>query len=209
MDQYVAVFGRRGAAICIDCRTLEHEAVMLPEGVALFAVNSMVKHELGRSAYPQRVKECRLAAAALGADSLRDVSPQELEHGREALDPVIYRRARHVVSENQRVHEFVAACARGDLETMGRLFAASHHSLRSDYEVSCEELDYLVEAASAMPGVLGARMTGGGFGGCTVNLLRAEAAERFPRAICEAYRQRFGLTPQVFACVPSAGAAEL
>ncbi len=209
MDQYVAVFGRAGAAICIDCRTLAHEAVNLPDGVAIFAVNSMVKHELGQSAYPRRVEECRTAAAALGAESLRDVSLDELERARQVLDPVIYRRACHVVSENRRVHDFVAACASADFEAMGRLLVASHRSLRDDYEVSCEELDYLVDAALSLPGVLGARMTGGGFGGCTVNLLRAEAASAFPLAISEAYRQRFGLTPQVYPCVPSAGAGEL
>lgn len=209
MDQYVAVFGRAGAAIRIDCRSLEHEAVALPEGIAIYAVNSMVKHELGQSAYPQRVAECRRAADALGVGSLREVGLKELEQQRHRLDDVAYRRARHVVGENARVAEFVQACRRGELETMGRLLLASHDSLRHDYEVSCEELDFLVGTAAALPGVLGARMTGGGFGGCTVNLLRAEAARDFPAAIAEAYQQRFGLRPEVYPCVASAGAGEL
>ncbi len=209
MDQYVAVFGRAGAALRIDCRSLEHQAVDLPEGIAVLAVNTMVKHELGRSAYPERVAQCREAAARLGAESLREVSLEQLEGERARLPEIPYRRARHVVSENRRVEDFIAACGRADLEAMGRRLTESHVSLRDDYEVSCEELDFLVETALSLPGVLGARMTGGGFGGCTVNLLRAEAAEGFRAAISRAYRARFGLTPEVYPCVPSAGAGEL
>lgn len=209
MDQYVALFGRAGAAIRIDCRSLEHQAVGLPEGIALLAVNTMVKHELGRSAYPERVAQCREAAACLGVASLREVAFERLEGARASLPEIPYRRARHVVSENRRVEEFVAACARADLKAMGGLLTASHASLRDDYQVSCEELDFLVETALSLPGVLGARMTGGGFGGCTVNLLRAGAAEGFRAAITEAYQARFGLRPDIYPCVPSAGAGEL
>jgi galactokinase len=209
MDQYVAVFGREGAAICIDCRSLEHRAVRLPEDLAIFAVNSMVKHELGQSAYPVRVQECRSAAAALGVESLRDATLAELERRRESLPDNQYRRARHVITENRRVEDFIRACEAGDLTGMGRLLVDSHRSLRDDYEVSCEELDFLVETALGIPGVLGARMTGGGFGGCTVNLVRRDAAEGFAPAIQDAYQRRFGLTPQIYPCVPSAGAGEL
>lgn len=209
MDQYVAVFGREGAAICIDCRSLEHRAVRLPADVAIFAVNSMVKHELGQSAYPVRVQECQSAAAALGVESLRDATLEELERRRDVLPENEFRRARHVVTENQRVQDFISACEAGDVASMGRLLVDSHRSLRDDYEVSCEELDFLVETALGVPGVLGARMTGGGFGGCTVNLVRKEAVDGFGPAIEEAYRRRFGLTPPIYPCVPSAGAGEL
>ncbi len=209
MDQYVAVFGRKGAAIRIDCRSLEHDAVELPAGITILAVNSMVKHELGRSAYPERVAQCREAAVRLGVESLRDVTPERLEQARAALPGVVYRRARHVVTENARVEQFMAACATGDLAVMGRLLVASHESLRDDYEVSCEELDFLVETALGVSGVLGARMTGGGFGGCTVNMMEASAEERFRREISQAYRGRFGLEPNIYPCVPAAGAGEL
>ena len=209
MDQYVAVFGREGAAICIDCRSLEHRPVRLPADVAIFAVNTMVKHELGQSAYPVRVQECRSAAAALGVESLRDATLAGLERRRDQIPDPYYRRARHVITENRRVQDFMSACESQDLTTMGRLLVESHRSLRDDYEVSCEELDFLVETARGIPGVLGARMTGGGFGGCTVNLLRKDAVERFAPAIEDAYRRRFGLTPQIYPCVPSAGAGEL
>jgi len=209
MDQYVAVFGRAGSAIRIDCRSLEHQAVPLPPEASILAVNTMVKHELGQSAYPQRVRECQEAAEALGAQSLRDVRLEQLEQARDRLARIPYRRARHVLTENRRVDEFVSACAAGDLEAMGRALVASHRSLRDDYEVSCEELDFLVETALALPGVMGARMTGGGFGGCTVNLLRAGYAEDFARAVTEAYQRRFGRAPQVYPCRPSAGAGEL
>ena len=209
MDQYVAVFGRAGAALCIDCRNLEHRAVRLPPGIAILAVNSMVKHELGQSAYPERVRECQAAAAALGVQSLREATLAGLEGRRHALPENQYRRALHVITENQRVRDFIAACESADLRAMGGLLVASHRSLQHDYQVSCEELDFLVETALSIPGVLGARMTGGGFGGCTVNLLEANAAESFSSAITEAYRRRFGLTPQIYPCVPSAGAGEL
>lgn len=209
MDQYVAVFGRAGAALCIDCRNLEHRAVRLPPGIAIVAVNSMVKHELGQSAYPERVRECQAAAAALGVQSLREATLAGLEGRRHALPENQYRRALHVITENQRVRDFIAACESADLRAMGGLLVASHRSLQHDYQVSCEELDFLVETALSIPGVLGARMTGGGFGGCTVNLLEANAAESFSSAITEAYRRRFGLTPQIYPCVPSAGAGEL
>jgi galactokinase len=119
------------------------------------------------------------------------------------------RRARHVVSENERVKQFVAACQNGDLRKMGELFYASHRSLRLDYEVSCEELDFLVESAQAIDGVYGARMTGGGFGGCTVSLVDPAAEEKFQIEIVKRYRERFSITPEVYRCRPSAGASEV
>lgn len=189
MDQYVCVFGREHAAIKIDCRSLEHDVVPLPGDVELMVVNTMVKHELGQSAYRQRVAECKRAIETIG-HSLRDATLEDLP---KIQDPVVQRRARHVITEDQRVEEFVAASRRADLTTMGRLFVESHRSLQHDYEVSCDELDFLVDAALKVDGVFGARMTGGGFGGCTVNLLRPGAREAFEHTLGPAYTERFGI----------------
>ncbi len=207
MDQYVSVFGREGAAIRIDCRSLEHEAVTLPPGVVFLAVNSMAKHALANSAYKERTRECAEAAERLGVASLRDASAERLETAH--LPDPLGRRARHVVTENARVEQFVAACREGDVPRMGRLFLESHASLRDDYEVSCAELDFLVETAAGLPGVHGARMTGGGFGGCTVNLLRPDAADEFAGRISSAYQGRFGVIPRIYSCRPANGAEEI
>ena len=210
MDQYISVFGRERAAVKIDCRSLEHEIVHLPEGVEILAVNTMVKHELGQSAYRNRVRECAEAVAAIGSvESLRDVDVAMFEAASGRIQPPARQRARHVVTEDARVEAFMAASNAGDLKTMGELFVASHRSLQHDYEVSCEELDFLVDTALGVPGVFGARMTGGGFGGCTVNLVAPQAVAAFEAAIREAYRARFGMVPQIYRCKPSAGAAEV
>jgi galactokinase len=212
MDQYVSVFGRAHAAIKIDCRSLEHEEVELPDGLAFLAVNTMVKHELTGSAYRQRTEECAEAVRILQQRfpeirSLRDATMEYLRQV-ELPDPVS-RRARHVVSEDQRVEEFVAASKLGDAAAMGQLCVESHRSLQHDYEVSCAQLDFLVDQALAIPGVYGARMTGGGFGGCTVNMMAAEAAEPFKTAITAAYEGRFGVSPRIYPVEPSAGAGEV
>lgn len=210
MDQFISVFGRRGCALKIDCRSLDSEAVPLPEDVEILAVNSMVKHELGATAYRERVAECRRAVEAIQVShpevrSLRDATLEQLE----LVEGVARRRARHVITENRRVEEFVEASRRGDLRAMGALLVASHRSLASDYEVSCTELDFLVETATGLPGVYGARMTGGGFGGCTVNLVAPERADGFVEAVCSAYRERFGIEPRIYRCVASEGAGEV
>ena len=213
MDQYISVFGKAHAAVKIDCRSLESEAVDLPE-VEILAVNTMVKHELGQSAYRQRVQECAAAVRALaerypGIGSLRDATVEQLESAAGAMPGAVYRRARHVITENDRVASFITASRRGDLEEMGRLFVGSHRSLQHDYEVSCEELDFLVDTALDLEGVYGARMTGGGFGGCTVNLVRPDAAAAFRENIIRAYGERFHRIPQIYECRPSAGAGEV
>jgi len=211
MDQYISVFGKEHAAVKIDCRSLEHETVPLPQ-VEILAVNTMVKHELGQSAYRQRVQECQTAVEAMAAPgiaSLRDASLSQLEAAAGRMSETVFRRARHVLTEDERVLRFVEASRREDLAEMGRLFVASHRSLQHDYEVSCEELDFLVDAALAIDGVSGARMTGGGFGGCTVNLVRPDAAAAFRPAIARAYRQRFGIEPRIYPCIPSPGAGEV
>jgi galactokinase len=208
MDQYVSVFGRENSAILIDCRSLEHRLVPIPTNVRVVAVNSMVKHELGSSAYRDRVAECAAAVRYIQRThpeiaSLRDARPEMIEAG---MGDVVMRRARHVVTEDDRCLAFAEAAEKGDLKRMGELFVASHRSLQHDYEVSCEELDFLVDTAIGMKGVYGARMTGGGFGGCTVNLVAPDAFERFASAISDAYRAKYNIVPKVFECQPSSGA---
>jgi galactokinase len=214
MDQYISVFGRDHAAVEIDCRGLTHRYVRLPDSAAFVAVNTMVKHALSGSAYKDRVAECaeavqRIRARYPGVASLRDVSPEQFSSVEESLPDVIRRRARHVVTEDARVNRFVDAGNRGDLDLMGRLLVESHRSLEHDYEVSCRELDFLVDAALAMPGVYGARMTGGGFGGCIVAMLRPESVASFQAAIAEVYGREFAIAPQIYECRPSAGAGEI
>ena len=193
MDQYVSLFGQAHAAIKIDCRTLESEAVPLPENVAILAVNSMVKHTLGQSAYRTRVAECAEACREIGVASLRDATLDQARNN---------KRARHIVAENQRVLDFANAARAGDLHRMGRLFLESHRSMRDDYEISCPEIDFLVDVASQLPGCHGARMTGGGFGGCTVNLVDPGAVPAFTCAIQKEYPKA-----QVTVCQPASGAS--
>jgi galactokinase len=214
MDQYVSVFAREHSALQIDCHSLESQAVTLPDGVEILAVNSMVKHALGQSAYKERTEQCATAVDAIRrldakVQSLRDVTVELLERAMPSMPKIIARRARHVVTEDERVSLFVSASQRGNVERMGQLMLESHISLQHDYEVSAPELDFLVDTAIGIDGVLGARMTGGGFGGCTVNLLRQGATERFRSTITHAYQERFGITPQIFLCRPSSGAGEL
>lgn len=211
MDQYASVFGKEGAAIQIDCRSLEHEYVELPQSVAVIAVNSMVKHELGSSAYRNRVEECRAAVAAMQAidasiKSLRDASPEFFVEVQEKIPPVPRQRARHIVYEIRRVVDFAAAARARDLQEMGKLFVASHRSMQYDYEISCEEIDFLVDTAIKIPGVYGSRMTGGGFGGCTVNLVAPESVAEFSRHLTSAYEAQYGKTPVFYDCKPAAGA---
>ncbi len=200
MDQLVAVFGQSHHALLIDCRSLDVEPVPLSlddQGVAVVIVDSAVRRSLGDSPYNQRRRECAQAAAALGVPALRDVAPDDLEARGPKLPAELYRRARHVVTEEARVTAAVAALRRGDLVTLGRLLYGSHESLRHDFQVSCPELDLLVELAAPVEGVLGARLTGAGFGGCTLNLVRRGALDAFRRGVLETYRQRTGLPAQM------------
>jgi galactokinase len=209
MDQFVAVFGHEHAAIRIDCRSLEYQTVALPDNVEIVAVNSMVKHELGASAYRTRVQECAIAVECIRAlypqvSSLRDATPEMLE--KSPMPRIVMRRARHIISDNLRVELFVNAAAKGNLERMGELFNESHRSMQHDYEITCEEVDFLVQSAKGIEGVYGARMTGGGFGGCTVNLVRPDAVGSFVGKITRLYEERYRITPSIIPCVPSAGA---
>jgi galactokinase len=205
MDQFVSAAGQEGSAIFLDCRSMESHPVRLPDNLAILSANSMVKHELGDSAYRTRVEECAEAARRLGIGSLRDAKLDGLGE----LDGVYLKRARHIVTENARVERFVAPAAGDDRIEMGRVVTESHFSLRDDYEVSCLELDFLVDRALSVEGVFGARMIGGGFGGSTVNLVHPEAVEALKATLAAEYRRYRGFTPQIHVCVASPGASEV
>jgi len=192
MDQYVASLGEQGKALYIDCRSLEHRQVELPRDHRVVVVNTMKSRDLASSAYNERRLQCMevvriIGKREAGVASLRDVSPEMLVKHWAELPPVIQRRARHVITENQRVQESVELLGCGDVDAFGELMYDSHESLRHDYEASCRELDVLVDATLGMRGVAGARMTGAGFGGCTVNLVEGDYVERFTGAIKEKY----------------------
>ena len=211
MDQFIACYGQTGHALMLDCRSLDSRPLPITSDVRLLIANTMVDHHLASGEYNLRRTECeesvrRLAGAVPGLKSLRDLSLAQLECHRDRLTDVLYRRCHHVVTENQRVSAAAAALARYDLEAFGQLMADSHRSLREDYEVSSPELDLMVEIAVGLEGVYGSRMTGGGFGGCTINLVREDAAPRLTRTIADTYAQKTGRRPEIYVCTPAAGA---
>jgi galactokinase len=214
MDQFTSVFGERDHVMLLDCRSLGRQQIELAlPGARLVVVNTDVKHELASTEYNRRREECeegvRLLAQKIDIRSLRDVAPADLEEYGCDLPETIARRCRHVVWENERTLGAADALKTNDAREVGRLMFDSHRSLRDDYEVSCPELDVLVDAASRVEGVYGARMTGGGFGGCTVNLLRDEAYDRFCKAVTEAFSRQFGKLPEIYAFVAADGASEV
>jgi galactokinase len=212
MDQVASACGVAGAALLLDCRSLEHRPVPIDlRTVALVVIDSGSPRRLGQSEYNERRAQCEAAVAAIasgtpGITSLRDVTLELLDGAGEALEPVLARRARHVVEENDRVLAAVAAIEANDLERFGELMGQSHASLRDLYEVSSPELDALVGIAESVPGVLGSRLTGAGFGGCTITLVRREAFERLRDEVLEQYPIRTGLDAHVFEVRPAAGA---
>lgn len=210
MDQFAACHGRAGSALLIDCRSLEHEYVPLPPALSLVVCNSMVRHDLAAGEYNTRRAECEqgvhlLASKMANVSTLRDVRLLDLEAHKALLPDVIYRRCRHVITENERVLRTVEAFRAGDLKRVGELMLASHQSLRDDFEVSCAELDLLVDLAEKVPGVVGARMTGGGFGGCTINLMNRDSVQQFRERIAPPYKAQFGLTPEIYLCDTARG----
>ena len=211
MDQFVTSFGVSGNALLLDCRSLEYHLLPVPRDVRLVVCNSMVRHEHASGEYNRRRADCETGVEVLaqhlpGARALRDVGIADLEKFKHTLPPQIYRHCRHVVSENQRVLAAAKALRAQDTREFGRLMYESHASLRDDYEVSCKELDLLVELAASSPGVCGARMTGGGFGGCTVNLVRTDSVDEFRSNIAPAYENATGIAPDVYVCEPAQGA---
>ncbi len=223
MDMFISAMGRQGHALLIDCRSHETTAVPIdPEQVAVVVANSNKSHDLTDGGYAARRKQCEAAATVLGVKALRDADLAMLDAKREAMDAVAYRRARHVISENQRTVDCAAALQASDWARVGELMFASHLSLSNDFEVSTPELDTLVELASecmdgsskdsdgSKPrGVIGARMTGGGFGGCTVTLVRADAVDPFVAFLEAGYHVATGVQAEVFVTRPAAGAAVL
>jgi len=214
MDQFAVAFGEADHALLLDCRSLDHRAVPLPAGTSLVICHSGSPRKLAASEYNNRRSECERAVAGLkvldpAVTSLRDVSLDLLHEGRDRLDDEAYRRARHVVTENDRVETVIAALQAGDVDAVGAAMDASHVSLRDDFEVSSPALDALVEIAHGVPGVIGARLTGAGFGGCTINLVRDEAVGALREAVLTSYEPRTGLTPRVFEVRAADGARRL
>src|SRR5262249_26049408 len=203
MDQFISCNGRRDHALMLDCRSLEFKLLPLAPSVRMVICNTMVKHEHASGEYNQRRAACEEGVLILrsylsNVHSLRDISPGQLERHREKLPPVIYRRCRHVVMENARVGSAAQMLQIHDLPVFGKLMADSHRSLRDDYEVSSRELDLMVDIANKQTGVYGARMTGGGFGGCTINLVASEHAEAFRRHVAAEYERATELKPEVY-----------
>ncbi|HYY97895.1 MAG TPA: galactokinase [Pyrinomonadaceae bacterium] len=215
MDQFVAALGREGHALLIDCRTLEATAVPLDTSEVCVAItDTNVKHELSGSEYNARRAECEEGVRLLrrfipGAEQLRDVSVGQFERYAAELPEVVRRRCRHVVTEDARTLAAADALRGGDLKEVGRLMRLSHESLRDDYEVSCPELDMLAETAWGVRGVLGSRMTGGGFGGSTVSLVRRERLADFRAALEGPYAARFGRPPTFYVSDAGGGAEEI
>jgi galactokinase len=215
MDQLAAVFGRKGEALLIDCRALEITHIPIDtSSFNLVICDTRVKHKLSASEYNARRAECEQAVEILQTHlpeirALRDVSLEEFETLKNYLSDPLQKRCRHVVTENARVLAAVQALRHNDLITMGRLMFESHRSLRDDYQVSCPELDLLVDTAATTSGVFGARLTGGGFGGCTVNLVRKSKSEEFQQIISNAYQDNFQITPIIHIVETGNGVEEI
>lgn len=212
MDQFISRLGTRNHALLVDCRTLGYEAVPLSsEGIKIIVADSLKKRGLVDSEYNARRAQCEEAVTMLKAYlpktmALRDVTSHDFRKYSRELPPTVRRRAEHVITENQRVLDSIDALKHGKLELFGCLMNQSHESLKNMYEVSCRELDVLVEAARRIPGVYGSRMTGAGFGGCTVSIVAEESVDEFLERVPQEYRARIGVTPVVYVCSPEGGA---
>lgn len=211
MDQFVSCLGKAGHALMLDCRSLDFKLIPIPESVRLVICNTMVKHEHASGEYNRRREECEAGVKILQkwypeARALRDVSPSQLEEHAKDLPEITYRRCLHVVEENARVQDAARCLLAGDLAGFGGLMGASHRSLRDLYQVSCRELNVMVEVAEGLTGFYGGRMTGGGFGGSTVNLVNAADAAAFAEQVRGRYLREIGTEPLVYVCSAAAGA---
>jgi galactokinase len=208
MDQFASVFGIEKHALFLDCRSLEWSPIPLSKAKFIIC-NTRTKHDLADGEYNKRRADCEEAAKILGHESLRDVSPAEFNEKSKDLPERLKKRARHVITENRRVLDAVDCLQKNNLKRFGELMNASHESLRVDYEVSSEELDLMVKIVRSQPGVRGARMTGGGFGGCTVNLLETDVSADFFEKVSTAYQSITGITPEIYVCQAAQGVAEI
>jgi galactokinase len=206
MDQMISAAGQADHALLIDCRSLATQSVPLPPGMVIVVLDTATRRGLVDSAYNERRSQCEAVAQFFGVKALRDVTLERLNEKRDQLDRVAYRRARHVISENDRTLQAAAAMKRGDAIELGQLMQLSHMSLRDDFEVSNRELNIMVECAEHQPGCYGARMTGAGFGGCAVALVRQDAAEAFSAGVAAEYKDATGLTPNIYICAATNGA---
>jgi galactokinase len=206
MDQLISAAGRAGHALLIDCRSLETQPVPFPPGVAVVVLDTSTRRGLVDSAYNERRSQCEAAAKFFGVTALRDVTMEQFERLAGGLDALTRQRALHVIGENDRTVKAAEAMRRGDAVELGRLMQQSHRSLRDDYEVSNDALNAMVECASAHKACFGARMTGAGFGGCAIALIRAEAADDFVARTAAAYQQKTGHKPAVYVCQATNGA---
>jgi len=210
MDQFVSVHGKKDHAMLLDCRTLEYRHLPLPENVRLVICNTMIRSSVAGGEYNQRRKECEAGAQFFGGRSpgvraLRDVSMEDFLRHEAELPEKVRKRCRHVITENARVAQAAEALASHDLNRFGLLMGESHASLRDDFQVSCKELDILVDLAGQADGVYGARMTGGGFGGCTVNLVKSQRADEFQSRVAGGYERATGKRPEIYVCTAGNG----
>lgn len=214
MDQFASLFGEAGKVVRLDCRSLEYTLVPFnPKGCRLVLIDTMVKHSLASSEYNVRREQCEAGVAVIakyrpGVELLRDVTIGELDAHRDEMDPVVYRRCAFVINENKRLMAACAAMEKDDFEEVGRQIYAAHEGLSKEYGVSCEELDFIVGVAHTHVGVLGARMMGGGFGGCVIALVREGDCEEYIADVRKRYLDKFGKDPRVIEVVISNGAGE-
>jgi len=210
MDQFISALGQKGQLLLLDCRTRKTQLVPMSDpSVALLVVNTNVKHELGSGEYAKRRAECEQAAKIIGVASLRDATADQLDQAKSKMPEVVYRRARHVIGEIERTTLAAEGIRQSNWPTVGQLMYASHYALRDDYEVSCKELDIVVQIAEDIGykgGVYGCRMTGGGFGGCCVALVKADAVDAITKKIAADYRAKAGIDAAIFSSRPAAGA---
>jgi len=214
MDQFVSCFGKRDHALMLDCRSLEATYLQLPPNVCLVICNTMVRHELAAGEYNERRASCERVVETIAkfrpeVRALRDLTLADLEHYQNQISGVDFRRCRHVITENDRVKDAKAALESADLARFGELMYLSHDSLDQDYEVTCRELNIMVKLAREFEGVYGARMTGGGFGGCTITLVESRVVPEFQATVAREYEKLTGLSPQIVVSAAAAGASEV
>ena len=215
MDQFASVFSKKNHALKLDCRDLTYQAYQLDLGdYSLMLVDSLVKHSLASSEYNVRRQECEEAVAAIATQfphvkSLRDAEIDHLNSVKASLSKIIYTRAKYIIEEIERVNLACQAIEDKDLKTLGKLIYDTHYGLQYEFEISCKELDFLVDFTKGLPEVLGARMMGGGFGGCTINLIQSNFQDQFELSISKSYQDKFGIKPNIYQVQTANGSSEI